>query len=391
MNITDIFGPPPPGINLDDNRSSRDNSVVVTICILAVLTVVARFLVRKYVQGARLAADDWLIGASTILLIALLTMSVFGINITIESGSFYGFGKHVWCTTLEAMLIMRKTLFAYLLIYLVELLLIKLSILMFYRRIFGMNWMIWTTLFISCGWAIGSFVAALCASHPISYFWTETVDPASGRYRYNFYYYYLGNATANVVTDVLILLVPIHTVWKLQMRTSQKIGVCGVLLLGGFVCIASGIRIHYITFLKDNVDITWALSDVSVWSTVEPCIGIICACLPVLQPFIRAAVKRLPKLPGSPVQMRRFTSHVRERTSFHTRYSSKHEMWHGEAQGTRTSPTPFFHSDQDSQTQLKMVRTRVEIENDPAEKNDLEDGMDPMAIRVKRVVHWTVD
>jgi hypothetical protein len=126
-----------------------------------------------------------------------------------------------------------QTLFAYILIYLVELLLIKCSILMFYRRIFGMNWMIWTTLFISYGWAIGSFIAALCAAHPISYFWTETVDPTSGRYRYNFYYYYVGNAAANVVTDVLILLVPIPTVWQLQMRTAQKIGVCGVLLLGG--------------------------------------------------------------------------------------------------------------------------------------------------------------
>jgi hypothetical protein len=78
MNITDIFGPPPPGINLDDNRSSRDNSVVVTICFLALFTVMARFVVRRYVQGARLEADDWLIGASLIPLIALLTMSIFG-------------------------------------------------------------------------------------------------------------------------------------------------------------------------------------------------------------------------------------------------------------------------------------------------------------------------
>jgi hypothetical protein len=66
-------------------------------------------------------------------------------------------------------------------------------------------------------------------------------------------------------------------------------------------------------------------------------------------------------------------------------------MWHGEAQESRTSPTPFFHSDEDLQTQLTTVRTRVEIEKNPEESDRLEEGMDPMAIRVKRVVHWTVD
>lgn len=104
---------------------------------------------------------------------------------------------------------------------------------MFYRRIFGMNWTIWTTLVISYGWCIGSMIAALCACEPISYFWREIIDPTSGSYRYNFYYYYVGNAAANVVTDVLILLVPVPVVWSLQMRKTQKIGVCGVLLLGG--------------------------------------------------------------------------------------------------------------------------------------------------------------
>lgn len=104
---------------------------------------------------------------------------------------------------------------------------------MFYRRIFGMNWMICATLFISYGWCVGSMIAALCACEPISYFWNELIDPTSGSYRYNFYYYYVGNAAANVVTDVLILLVPMPVVWSLQMRTTQKIGVCGVLLLGG--------------------------------------------------------------------------------------------------------------------------------------------------------------
>ncbi|KXG51614.1 uncharacterized protein PGRI_090070 [Penicillium griseofulvum] len=359
MNMTSVFGPPPEGINLDENRNAADTAIVVTICGLAIFTIIFRLVVRIYMQGVTLEADDWLIGITAIPLIALLSSSILVPN----------------------MVIMKKILFAYLIVYLAELLLIKFSILMFYRRIFGMNWMIWSTLVISYGWCIGSMIAALCACDPISYFWSEITDPTSGSYRYDFYYYYIGNAAANVVTDVLILLVPMPIVWKLQMRTTQKLGVCAMLLLGGFVCIASGIRIHYLTYLKGNVDITWALGSVSVWSTIEPCIGIICACLPVLQPFVRSMVRKMPNLPRTHFGESRVLSSFIQRVSLHDRENDKYDMQ------CRSSPTPF-HPDEDLDP-LTSIQTRVEI--DRKERVSGEENMDPMAIRVKRVVHWSVD
>lgn len=152
------------------------------------------------------------------------------------------------------------------------------------------------------------------------------------------------------------------------------------------VCVASGIRIHYITFLHNNIDITWALGSVSVWSTIEPCIGIICACLPVLQPFVRSLVKKMPTIPGTQHIGTRGLSSFIQRISLNERENrcSKYDM------ESRTSPTPFGHSDEDLDP-LTTVRTRVEIETDPKERIDGEENLDPMAIRVKRVVHWSVD
>ncbi|CAI7583126.1 unnamed protein product [Penicillium glandicola] len=274
-------------------------------------------------------------------------------------------------------------LFTYILVYLVELLLIKSSILMFYRRIFGMNWMIWATLFISYSWCIASMIAALSACDPISYFWTELTDPASGSYRYDFYYYYLGNAAANVVTDVLILLVPMPIIWRLQMRRAQKIAVCFILLLGGFVCIASGVRIHYITHLKGNVDITWALGSVSVWSIVEPSIGIICACLPVIQPFIRAMARKVPNLPGTRQNETHPLSGFTERASVHERKSSRYNM------ECRTIPTAGDSTE--DLNPLSTARTRVQIETDSKQRDSVDESLNPMAIRVERVVQWRVD
>ncbi|KAJ5334382.1 uncharacterized protein N7506_008165 [Penicillium brevicompactum] len=351
MNTTTVFGPPPVGVNLNDNRISQDNAIVAVLCVFAILTVVMRYFVRLYLQGTRLEADDFLIGASIVLLIVLLSMTILG--------GRHGLGRHVWSITSESMITMKKSLFAYVLIYLAELLLIKVSILMFYRRIFSMNWMIWTCLVISCCWCAGSMVAALSAPRPVSYFWTEVTEPSSGRYRYDFYYYYIGNATANMVTDVLILIAPLPIVWKLQMRIGQKIEVCSLFLLGGFVCVASIVRIHYLTFLHHNVDITWTLSEVSVWSTVEPCIGIICACLPTLQPFIRSITR---KLPGQHRGAGRASSVLERNTSPRQPSSSKnshrHGMWHGQEQEGNMSLKTFFIAEDDCM-RLTALSTRV--------------------------------
>ena len=103
---------------------------------------------------------------------------------------------------------------------------------MFYRRIFGMTWLNGLCMILSVCWFFGSLIALLCAPDPVPFFWTETVNPYSGHWRYNFYYYYIGNAASNVATDLLILIVPIPVVWRLQMRVLQKIMVSTVLLLG---------------------------------------------------------------------------------------------------------------------------------------------------------------
>jgi hypothetical protein len=49
------------------------------------------------------------------------------------------------------------------------------------------------------------------------------------------------------------------------------------------VCIASGIRIKVIVDLTKSRDISWAKSDVFIWSSVEPSVGIISCCLPTLR------------------------------------------------------------------------------------------------------------
>ncbi|KAJ5761937.1 uncharacterized protein N7511_005319 [Penicillium nucicola] len=375
MDLSRVFtSPRPAGIDLSENRTPRQNAVVIAICAVAAGSVALRFLMRIYYQRSRPEVDDWLIGASLIPLIALLAAAVV-------CGE-HGLGKHIWSASLGDLILLRKALFAYLLIYLAELLLIKVSILMFYRRIFGMNWSIWACLFISYGWTFGSMIATISVSNPVSYFWTQGTSTSTGEYRFNFYNYLIGNAATNVVIDFLILLVPLPIVWSLKMPTMQKVGICSVLLLGVVACITSIVRIHTLTYLKTSIDLSWVMSDVYVWSIVEPCIGIVCACLPALQPFIRLIAQKLSSLG---VRRSRGVNKVRKSPAkhSHSNVSSTHSL------SSTRSPLPFTHYD-DERAQLTTFTTRVEMVN-PKERDRLEKGLDPMAIRVQQVVHWSVN
>lgn len=172
-----------------------------------------------------------------------------------------------------------------------------------------MTRMMWFCVFLTVGYVVSCYIAFLVCCRPVSYYWTQYVDPTGGQCIFNLYPFYIGNAAANVTTDVIILLVPVPLVWKLQMRTTQKLLLCGIFMLGGLyvslslvprfiltmcsVCVASIVRIYYMTFLGSSVDITWIMGDVFIWSSVEPCIGILCASLPTLQPLLRLVIARV--------------------------------------------------------------------------------------------------
>ncbi|KAI2788218.1 hypothetical protein POX_e06231 [Penicillium oxalicum] len=387
--IVAVLGPPPASVDPRDNRTWKDNAIVISISIVAVICVAVRFVMRFTSQNARPFADEWLAAVSLIPMLALLAASLVAGN--------YGLGKHVWLVEIGAMVKMKKILFSYLLIYIFELFLIKLCILSFYRRIFGRRTTIWICLFLTIGWTLGSMIALLTSCDPISYFWTSTYDLDAGHFRYSFYDYYIGNAAANVVIDLLILLIPIPVFWNLHMRITQKLMITSLFFIGVFVCVASIVRLHYLTFLKNTVDITWYMSDVYVWSTVEPCLGIICACLPALQPLVQSFMKAEHLLYWrNRVRHSKQMNHInqfRSRISNNSGGTSSGSLTRSRSQMSDTlddKPELGFRSHDD---ELRLTSCVAQAESDRCrkERENLEEFLGPMFIRVEHEVEWTVD
>lgn len=133
---------------------------------------------------------------------------------------------------------MMRILFPFVVLYVISAPLIKLSIILFYRRIFGMTYSIWFCVFLTVGYFVSGIIAFLVCCRPVSYYWTQFTKPEGGKCVYDLYNFYISYAGVNVVTDVAILLVPMPIVWSLQMRRAQKLLVCGILLIGG-LCVTS--------------------------------------------------------------------------------------------------------------------------------------------------------
>ncbi|KAJ6011669.1 hypothetical protein N7451_003081 [Penicillium sp. IBT 35674x] len=130
---------------------------------------------------------------------------------------------------------------------------------------------------------LGVFFAAIFQCSPIAYTWDKAIVGGSCFDQEAFYRYV---SPPNIVTDVLILVMPLPYVWKLHTQVGQKVALTGVFLLGSLGTVASVLRMT--TFFQDSAmtDPTWTSTKLGIWTILEGGIIIIAACLPSIWPLI---------------------------------------------------------------------------------------------------------
>lgn len=108
---------------------------------------------------------------------------------------------------------------------------IKISILLFYQRIFATPKFLLATRLLAVpiiAWGIAVILVQVFACNPIHGYWntavpSKCIDPAA---------YYVGVAVPNILTDVILLCLPVRMVWRLQLQVGQKIAVSITFLTG---------------------------------------------------------------------------------------------------------------------------------------------------------------
>ncbi|CAD6590449.1 MAG: hypothetical protein ASARMPREDX12_004371 [Alectoria sarmentosa] len=241
-------------VNLEANEQGVTLKATIPFAIIAVIAVTCRFVSRK-IQSSRYEFDDYMI--------------VVGLISTVPPAN----GPQYF-----------KCLFAYEILYGSAIASIKLSVLSLYRRIFSVARFklaanIVTAMVVA--WVIALVLTAIFTCNPVNGFWDKTTTKSKCLDTEHFF---IGNAVANMGTDLIILALPLQKIWRLNMQRNQKIALSFIFLLGGFVVVASAIRLAT-QFQVNNPDFTWALNGTVIWSSIEPSIAVTSACLPTLRPL----------------------------------------------------------------------------------------------------------
>ncbi|GAW21426.1 hypothetical protein ANO14919_109450 [Xylariales sp. No.14919] len=139
--------------------------------------------------------------------------------------------------------------------------------------------------------------------------WDET---ARGKCGANREIIYIAGAVGNLISDIIITLLPQRVIWKLQVQTKKKIGIAFIFFVGLLTIIAGGFKADASVRLYESDDKTYQTSSVAVWAIAEVTCALLVFCVPSIPKIFRDSGPFF-KLPASFVSWLKSRS---ERTNF---------------------------------------------------------------------------
>ncbi|KAF6806647.1 hypothetical protein CSOJ01_08713 [Colletotrichum sojae] len=94
------------------------------------------------------------------------------------------------------------------------------------------------------------------------------------------------NAATNLLTDVVIFILPLPLVGRLQLATMQKIGLIVSFGVGIFTGAISVLRISSLPMGIDSTDTFYEAVPLVLLTVAEPTTALVCACVPILRPLM---------------------------------------------------------------------------------------------------------
>ncbi|KAK6853790.1 integral membrane protein [Apiospora arundinis] len=130
-------------------------------------------------------------------------------------------------------------------------------------------------------WAIVTILAGCLICRPISKNWDLLMTDG---YCGNKVLSFTVTGAINLVTDIMVLVLPLSNFYKLQVPIQQRAVLVGVFSLGFLTCVVSAVRIHYLSSM-DYTDLTFSMKHPNIFNDLEPSAAITLACIPPLRPL----------------------------------------------------------------------------------------------------------
>ncbi|KAG9254359.1 uncharacterized protein F5Z01DRAFT_622403 [Emericellopsis atlantica] len=187
----------------------------------------------------------------------------------------------------------------------------KASMLFFYLRVFVNPWVqraSQITLGVIALWTIAYLCACIFLCKPVSAQWTGA--GTCGEY-IPMIQSLIGT---NALGDVVIMLLPMHSVWNLKMRKTDKLGITASFGLGIACVVCAIFRLVYLSTVDLTNNVTGTMPPTVFLFTLEPNLAILCISIPMLRPFYVLYRKHMggSRLKESEDRTSGFRSHANE-------------------------------------------------------------------------------
>ncbi|KAL2068978.1 hypothetical protein VTL71DRAFT_15316 [Oculimacula yallundae] len=277
---------------------------------IAFLCVILR-LVSRYEEGG-FNAEDYIMAFAGLCLIPFVVLGVLTAT--------HAFGRNIWDVPTHDIIQGLKYFYWGELIYMTILGVCKISILMFYLRLFPSQtfkyWCISLLAVVTLVMVTFQFMV-LFQCWPINFNWHGWKGEMEGKCL-NIQAEIYASSSLNIILDVAILVLPLPWLFRLQIGLRRKINVILMFSLGIFIFIVSVVRISLIDKFKASVNPTWDFTEAIFWSAIEIYVAVIVPCLPAIRSFLS---RRCPAVFG--IDTRKGTNNSYEKSRQQQNTTSK--------------------------------------------------------------------
>ncbi|KAH7018909.1 hypothetical protein EDB80DRAFT_599929, partial [Ilyonectria destructans] len=272
-----------PGIYFPVKGYVRAELIINCIVVTLVLVVVSLRVVGR-VRGPGLGWDDRMVMAATPLAVAMLVCQGFFARVG-NGWSLIEYPELV----VNVPFILQLT-FGMQIVYVTLLSCVKGSMLFFFIRVFPTRFMQLSSkisLAFVAAWTISYLCACIFICNPVEAQWTGL--GVCGEYIHMIQ----SLIATNALGDLVIMALPMHSIWTLQTRRSEKIGITSCFLLGLACVVCAIFRLIYISTVDLAGNVTGTMPTTVFLFTLEPNLAVLCVSIPMLRPFYAKYKRRM--------------------------------------------------------------------------------------------------
>ncbi|TQV96200.1 integral membrane protein [Cordyceps javanica] len=258
-------------------------ATAVIMPVVATLWTILRVWTRKIRGVSALLIED--------LLCYLAVLFFWGLGINYMCMVILGgAGNHLpQLTGGDYLMRFSQTTFAAQVLYALTLGCTKMSITWMIKRIFfevSHIWIPYCLMVLNFGWMMQTILTGILICRPITLNWDPNARGSCGNQTVLF----SAVSIVDIVTDILIIALPVKMLWGLKMRRTYKIAV--VCMFGaGLLTIAFTVVRLYSVFTLDFSDMTYNFVSISIIGLVQSGVAILVATAPLLRPAIDRTVE----------------------------------------------------------------------------------------------------